>query len=528
MVAVAAGRRAGAVGGGGGRRRAGCGGQAAQQQQAQAQLLAAAVAAAGTAAASAEAAGGANNCCVEFLECLLGALGVTAAAAPAPAQYRWAIRSIRRRRRGGSSSSVSSPRGCASAEGRGGAPGRIAGNGASASAAASLYTLQGKKGVNQDAMVLWENFGSKDGTIFCGVFDGHGPNGHLVAKRVRDLLPLKLIANLGRDGYKETSISTVISGMPKGSTTQHGNQDTDAAHGNEENGEYPEIFTALRASFLKAFYVVDRELKLHKNIDCAFSGTTAVTVIKQGQNLIIGNLGDSRAVLGTRNENNQLVALQLTVDLKPNIPSEAQRIRQRRGRIFSLPDEPNVARVWLPTFNSPGLAMARSFGDFCLKNYGVISMPDVFYHHITEKDEFVVLATDGVWDVLSNAEVVSIVSKAPSQASAARFLVESAQRAWRTLYPTSKTDDCAAVCLFLNTETTSTSSSSGTKVLECDAESSNTKHSLTVKSSAGVPSNLVTALVTDDQWSILDRISGPVTVPALPKLSSITKESIRK
>ncbi|GJN11874.1 hypothetical protein PR202_ga30108 [Eleusine coracana subsp. coracana] len=546
MVAVAAGRRAGAVGGGGGgRRRAGCGGQAAQQQQAQAQLLAVAVAAAGTA----EAAGGANNCCVEFLECLLSALGVTAAAAPAPAQYRWAIRSIRRRRRGGGSSSVSSPRGAASAEGRGGAPGRIAGNGASASAAASLYTLQGKKGVNQDAMVLWEvnfcfhqfqpiaataalpevdsdtlkrgntfaliwrvmplfnlqNFGSKDGTIFCGVFDGHGPNGHLVAKRVRDLLPLKLIANLGRDDYKETSTSTIISAMPKGSTTQHGNEDTDAAHGNEENGEYPQIFTAMRASFLKAFYVMDRELKMHKNIDCAFSGTTAVTVIKQNFFVLLAGIKKIKLFTG-----------------------EAQRIRQRRGRIFSLPDEPNVARVWLPTFNSPGLAMARSFGDFCLKNYGVISMPDVFYHHITEKDEFVVLATDGVWDVLSNAEVVSIVSKAPSQASAARFLVESAQLAWRTLYPTSKTDDCAAVCLFLNTETTSTSSSSGTKVLACDAESSNTKHSLTVKSSSGVPSNLLTALVTDDQWSILDRISGPVTVPALPKLSSITKESIKK
>ena len=40
--------------------------------------------------------------------------------------------------------------------------------------------------------------------------------------------------------------------------------------------------------------------------------------------------------------------------------------------------------------------MARAFGDFCLKNYGVISVPDVSYHRITEKDEFIVLATDGV------------------------------------------------------------------------------------------------------------------------------------
>ncbi|XP_062225357.1 probable protein phosphatase 2C 38 [Phragmites australis] len=531
MVAVAAGRRPGA-GAGGGRRRAGCGGGQGQQQQAQQQrLLAVAVAArfAEARPASVEAAvspygGGGGGCCVEFLECLLGALGVSAnAVTTAPVQYRWAVRSIRRRRRGGSSS----PRG-ASAEGRRAEPpGRIAGNGASASAVASLYTMQGRKGVNQDAMVVWENFGSKDDTIFCGVFDGHGPNGHLVAKRVRDLLPLKLSANLGRDDYKETSTSTVTSGTTRGVSMKHGDADADASPGNEENGEYPELYTVLRASFLRAFYIMDRDLKLHRNIDCAFSGTTAVTVIKQGQNLIIGNLGDSRAVLGTRDEDNQLVALQLTVDLKPSIPSEAERIRQRRGRVFSLPDEPDVARVWLPTFNSPGLAMARSFGDFCLKNYGVISMPDVSYHLITEKDEFIVLATDGVWDVLSNAEVVSIISKAPSQASAARFLVESAHRAWRTRYPTSKIDDCAAICLFLNTEATSTSSTSGTKDLANDVGLSSSKHLLTVKSSTGVPANLVTALVTDNDWSDLDGVSSPVTLPTLPKPTSVTKESIK-
>uniref|UniRef100_A0A0D9W0K2 protein-serine/threonine phosphatase n=1 Tax=Leersia perrieri TaxID=77586 RepID=A0A0D9W0K2_9ORYZ len=47
---------------------------------------------------------------------------------------------------------------------------------------------------------------------------------------------------------------------------------------------------------------MDRDLKLHKNIDSVFSGSTAVRVIKQGYDLIIGNLGDSRAVLGTRDE----------------------------------------------------------------------------------------------------------------------------------------------------------------------------------------------------------------------------------
>lgn len=40
----------------------------------------------------------------------------------------------------------------------------------------------------------------------------------------------------------------------------------------------------------------------------------------QGQYLVIGNVGDSRAVLGTRDKEDSLVAVQLTVDLKPNLP----------------------------------------------------------------------------------------------------------------------------------------------------------------------------------------------------------------
>ncbi|KAF8405812.1 hypothetical protein HHK36_007889 [Tetracentron sinense] len=65
-----------------------------------------------------------------------------------------------------------------------------------------------------------------------------------------------------------------------------------------------------------------------------------------------------------------------------------------------------------------------------------------------------------VWDVLSNKEVVDIVASAPSRSSAACALVESAVRAWRFKYPTSKVDDCALVCLFLDSNTDNSSTSS--------------------------------------------------------------------
>lgn len=154
-----------------------------------------------------------------------------------------------------------------------------------------------------------------------------------------------------------------------------------------------------------------------------FPFITNILLFFQGQNIIIGNVGDSRAILATRDEaNNSLTAVQLTVDLKPNLPSknffrskfvfnlsifntlfifsteEEERIKRCKGRVFSLQDEPDVARVWLPNNNSPGLAMARAFGDFCLKDFGLISVPEMSYRRITEKDEFIVLATDGVSD----------------------------------------------------------------------------------------------------------------------------------
>lgn len=78
------------------------------------------------------------------------------------------------------------------------------------------------------------------------------------------------------------------------------------------------------------------------------------------------------------------------------LTEEAERIRRCKGRVFALQDEPEVARVWLPNNDSPGLAMARAFGDFCLKDFGLISVPDVSFRHLTDKDEFIVLATDGV------------------------------------------------------------------------------------------------------------------------------------
>lgn len=348
-------------------------------------------------------------------------------------------------------------------------PGRLFLNGSSD--IASLFTQQGKKGTNQDAMIVWENFASRTDTVFCGVFDGHGPFGHMVAKRVRDSLPLKLNAHwevsaASEDVLKEINPNNTGSMNSEDTPFISADEDSRLSVDSVETDKHPENFQELKESFLKAYKVMDRELRMHTNIDCFCSGTTAVTLIKQGEYLIIGNVGDSRAVLGMRNEDNSLTAVQLTVDLKPNLPAEAERIRKCRGRVFALHDEPEVARVWLPNNDSPGLAMARAFGDFCLKDFGLISVPEVSHRYLTDKDEFVVLATDGIWDVLSNKEVVDIVAAAPTRSSASRALVETAVKAWRYKYPTSKVDDCAVVCLFFDRKVNVSSAPSDSKSKE--------------------------------------------------------------
>eukprot|EP00250_Pteridium_aquilinum_P001803 c12017_g1_i1 orf=628-2148(-) len=337
-------------------------------------------------------------------------------------------------------------------------PGRMCRNGASSSIC--IFTQQGRKGTNQDAMVAWEDYTARKDTVFCGVFDGHGPYGHLVARRVRDSLPSKL-ASIWKAKMRGDNAMQDQTERDRRSQSLLCTEDVDDEDDDDEGEDTSkvamkaegELFVKWRDSFVEAFEVMDKDLRRHPTIDCFCSGTTAVTLLKQGTDLIIGNVGDSRAVLATRAEDGTLDAVQLTVDLKPSLPKEAERILKCKGRVFALEDEPEVPRVWLPYDDAPGLAMARAFGDFCLKDFGLISVPEVTHRELTPNDQFLVLATDGIWDVLSNKEVVDVVSWAPTRATAARALVETAVRAWRLKYPNSKVDDCAVVCLFLHPPT---------------------------------------------------------------------------
>ncbi|RRT48391.1 hypothetical protein B296_00006845 [Ensete ventricosum] len=208
--------------------------------------------------------------------------------------------------------------------------------------------------------------------------------------------------------------------------------------------------------------------------DCLSSTSPFCLLISsQGELMVIANVGDSRAVLATTSDDGSLVPIQLTIDFKPNLPrklssrkiilfsvgglmstllisEEAERITGSKGRVFCLQDEPGVHRVWLPDEDAPGLAMSRAFGDYCIKEYGLISVPEVTQRSITSRDQFVVLATDGVWDVISNQEAVDIVSSTKDRRKAAKRLVECAICAWKRKRRGIAVDDCSAICMFLH------------------------------------------------------------------------------
>ncbi|XP_048325055.2 probable protein phosphatase 2C 34 [Ziziphus jujuba] len=292
----------------------------------------------------------------------------------------------------------------------------------------STFSKRGNKGINQDCFIVWEEFGCQEDMIFCGIFDGHGAWGHFVAKAVRESMPPSLLCN-----WQETLAQTSL------------DQDLDL-----ESDKKHHRFNIWKHSYIKTCAAIDQELERHRKIDSFHSGTTALTIVRQGELMVVANVGDSRAVLATTSDDGNLVSVQLTVDFKPNLPQEAERITECKGRVFCLHDEPGVHRVWLPDEESPGLAMSRAFGDYCVKDFGLISVPEVTQRHITSRDQFVVMATDGVWDVVSNQEAVEIVASTPDRAKAAKRLVEHAVHAWKRKRKGIAMDDISAICLFFH------------------------------------------------------------------------------
>lgn len=174
--------------------------------------------------------------------------------------------------------------------------------------------------------------------------------------------------------------------------------------------------------------------------DMNFSGSTCICVFIIEDRIICGNCGDSRAILVASDKNitnaNKII-FPLSVDHKPDLKNEANRIIKSNGRIEKRSENgirTGPLRVWLKNENYPGLAMTRSIGDLVASKIGVTSEPEIIEFVIGSECKFVVVASDGVWEILSNEEVAAIVSpyyKNLDVESAAEKLVDEAAKKWR-------------------------------------------------------------------------------------------------
>uniref|UniRef100_A0A669D5E1 Protein phosphatase 1G n=1 Tax=Oreochromis niloticus TaxID=8128 RepID=A0A669D5E1_ORENI len=132
------------------------------------------------------------------------------------------------------------------------------------------------------------------------------------------------------------------------------------------------------------------------------SGTTAVVALIRGKQLIVANAGDSRCVVSERGK-----AVDMSYDHKPEDEVELARIKNAGGKVTM------DGRV------NGGLNLSRAIGDhFYKRNKSlppeeqmISAMPDVKVLTLNEDHDFMVIACDGIWNVLSSQEVVDFISE---------------------------------------------------------------------------------------------------------------------
>ena len=282
--------------------------------------------------------------------------------------------------------------------------------------------LPGNPGkVNQDAFIITPAIGLNPNAFFFGVADGHGYYGQDVSKFIKTRLPNHLAAD-------------------------------------------PNFTVDNKQALAVAVDRTTREL-VNSQIDCNFSGSTLVTVLIDDKMLWCANVGDSRALMarmlsdnpGETNAGRHWMSIALSRDHKPDDKDESLRIFQNGGRVEAYQDEEGnplgPARVWLKTEDVPGLAMSRSIGDLVAASVGVIYEPETLEYGITPEDKFIVIGSDGIFEFLSNEEVVKIVVpywKADDIQGACDQLCKEARDKW--VLEEEVIDDITCVIVFLGVQ----------------------------------------------------------------------------
>ena len=277
--------------------------------------------------------------------------------------------------------------------------------------------------VNQDGIL--QATLKNSGVDVWAVFDGHGPEGEKVARWLAQNIPKTLDSTLDGD-------SSAVGGFV-----------TDAV---------PAVFE-----------ILDADLSNDLGVDLAtMSGATATIALHKGGKLLVAGVGDTRAILGGPEKDKIQI---MTAKHNPADPVEKSRIQRMGGEVKVFPDEPPIAetgqgRVFARGDWSPGLAVARAFGDLSAKVVGVVVTPDIRTADTAAavdeggNGQVLIIASDGVWDVIDDATAMQLCltyAARKDAKAAAQTLVDTAREVWEAVVEDSSVaiDDISAVVAFL-------------------------------------------------------------------------------
>ncbi|KAJ8430218.1 hypothetical protein Cgig2_006726 [Carnegiea gigantea] len=164
--------------------------------------------------------------------------------------------------------------------------------------------------------------------------------------------------------------------------------------------KHPKFISDTKSAIADAYSRTDSEFLKSDNSQNRDAGSTASTAILVGDRLLVANVGDSRAVICRGGEDQS---------------DERQRIEDAGGFV-----------MWAGTWRVGGvLAVSRAFGDKLLKQY-VVADPEIQEEKVDSSLEFLILASDGLWDVVSNEEAVAMVKPIQDSEEAAKRLMQEA------------------------------------------------------------------------------------------------------
>ncbi|BAT82210.1 hypothetical protein LR48_Vigan07g231500 [Vigna angularis] len=174
--------------------------------------------------------------------------------------------------------------------------------------------------------------------------------------------------------------------------------------------KHPKFLTDAKLAISETYQQTDANFLDAEKDTFRDDGSTASTAVLVDNHLYVANVGDSRTIISKAGK-----AIALSEDHKPNRSDERKRIENAGGVV-----------MWAGTWRVGGvLAMSRAFGNRMLKQF-VVAEPEIQDQQMDEQIELLILASDGLWDVVQNDDAVSLARTEEEPEAAARKLTEAA------------------------------------------------------------------------------------------------------